>query len=200
MRGRAGPVLAGLGAALLLAIGACRLVLPAGAYGDLPREAAWRYIGCALAAGAVYLGAVALVRAWPVPRWSLGLALAAGLAARLLVLAGPPLMSTDLYRYVWDGRVQAAGINPYLYIPADPALAGLRDEGGGAEAIFANMNRADTAPTIYPPAAQLLFAAIGRTRSTIWTVKAVDDAAGPAGGGRRAGGCSGRAAGRTLMF
>jgi hypothetical protein len=34
----------------------------------------------------------------------------------------------DLYRYVWDGRVQAAGLNPYSYAPADPELAALRDD------------------------------------------------------------------------
>ena len=42
--------------------------------------------------------------------------------ARCLLLSTPPL-STDIYRYVWDGRVQAAGINPYRYRPADSHLA-----------------------------------------------------------------------------
>ena len=41
---------------------------------------------------------------------------------RCLLLPGTPV-STDLFRYVWDGRVQAAGINPYLYIPNDAALS-----------------------------------------------------------------------------
>ena len=75
---------------------------------------------------------------------------------RLMVMLSPPFLSSDLYRYVWDGRVQAAGINPYLYIPADPALAGLRDT-----AIFPHINRADYAPTIYPPVAQAIFLAVG---------------------------------------
>src|SRR5262249_19279032 len=47
---------------------------------------------------------------------------------RALILFAPP-HSTDVFRYVWDGRVQADGINPYRYIPADPALAHLRDAG-----------------------------------------------------------------------
>ena len=38
-----------------------------------------------------------------------------------------PYLSTDIYRYVWDGRVQAAGINPYRYVPSAPELAHLRD-------------------------------------------------------------------------
>jgi hypothetical protein len=75
---------------------------------------------------------------------------------RGLLLPGPPV-STDLFRYIWDGRVQAAGINPYLHVPADTALAGLRDGG-----IYPNIDRADYAPTIYPPAAQVVFYVVTR--------------------------------------
>ena len=143
-----------------------------GGYGGLDRDDTVLYIAWAGLAGAAYVGGIALVR-WRAVPGALPIILAAGLLARLLVLAAPPILSTDLYRYVWDGRVQAAGINPYLYLPADPALAPLRDEGLGPSHIFRNINRADTAPTIYPPAAQALFAAIGLTASSIWTVKVV---------------------------
>ena len=83
----------------------------------------------------------------------LGLAL----AMRLLLVGEEPFLSTDLYRYIWDGRVQAAGVNPYLYVPADPALAALRDS-----AIFPHINRADYAVTAYPPVAQLIYLAVTR--------------------------------------
>ena len=86
-------------------------------------------------------------------------------AMRLLFLAPEPL-STDIYRYIWDGRVQAAGINPYRYVPADPALGFLRDE-----AIYPHINRADFAPTIYPPTAQLLFAAVTRLSQSVAAMK-----------------------------
>src|ERR1700704_4003986 len=56
-------------------------------------------------------------------RWGLLIALGLGLTMRLLLVNEEPLLSTDLYRYIWDGRVQGAGINPYLHVPADPALA-----------------------------------------------------------------------------
>jgi hypothetical protein len=36
-----------------------------------------------------------------------------------------PGLSTDIYRYIRDGRVQGAGINPYLHLPVDSQLAGL---------------------------------------------------------------------------
>ncbi|MFJ8438800.1 hypothetical protein [Kitasatospora griseola] len=47
-------------------------------------------------------------------------------AAGLLAL---PRTSDDAYRYVWDGRVQAAGVSPYAHTPDDPALRRLRDPG-----------------------------------------------------------------------
>jgi hypothetical protein len=46
---------------------------------------------------------------------------------RVGLLFSAPYLSDDIYRYVWDGKVQAAGVNPYRYIPADPALSHLRD-------------------------------------------------------------------------
>ena len=88
-------------------------------------------------------------------------------ALRVPVLPAPPFLSTDIYRYVWDGRVQAAGINPYRYLPADPALQSLRDDF-----VFPRINRAEYAPTIYPPAAQMAFAAVGLVWSSVTGVKA----------------------------
>ena len=32
-----------------------------------------------------------------------------------LVPSDPSVLSRDMYRYIWDGRVQQDGINPYLY-------------------------------------------------------------------------------------
>ncbi len=66
----------------------------------------------------------------------------------------PGFLSDDLYRYVWDGLVQQAGINPYVYPPEAEALAFLRED-----TIFPWINR-KWAPTIYPPGAQLFFRAM----------------------------------------
>ena len=107
------------------------------------------------AAGAVYLLCVVeVLRADARPR-DVWLVLLAAATLRAVPLCSPMVLSSDAYRYVWDGRVQLAGINPYVYIPADPALAFLRDAR-----IFSLVNRAATAHTIYPPTAQLLFAAV----------------------------------------
>src|SRR5512146_19254 len=65
---------------------------------------------------------------------------------RLPLLLAPPYLSNDVYRYVWDGRVQAAGVNPYRYVPAAAALEALRDDR-----IYPEINRRERAVTIYPP-------------------------------------------------
>ncbi|MEV7025194.1 glycosyltransferase family 87 protein [Kitasatospora sp. NPDC093558] len=57
------------------------------------------------------------------------LVLAGSIAVAAVGLLAPPRTSDDAYRYVWDGRVQAAGISPYAHTPDDPALARLRDPG-----------------------------------------------------------------------
>jgi len=63
---------------------------------------------------------------------------------RAMTVVSPPICRPTVYRYVWDGRVQGAGINPYRYVPADDALASLRDD-----AIYPNINRSGYAHTIY---------------------------------------------------
>jgi alpha-1,6-mannosyltransferase len=79
------------------------------------------------------------------------LALAVGL--RAAAFAPAPPLSTDLYRYAWDGRVQASGVNPYRYAPSDRALAELRD---GDVWPRINLNRWRT---VYPPGAEASFLA-----------------------------------------
>jgi hypothetical protein len=75
-----------------------------------------------------------------------------GLALRVPAWLTPPVHSDDVYRYVWDGRVQRAGVNPYRYAPDAAELAPLRDEG------WAHINNR-ALPTIYPPLAEAAFAA-----------------------------------------
>jgi alpha-1,6-mannosyltransferase len=104
-------------------------------------------------AGALWLLAVAIVRSGRLPPRTIWLVLGIAAALRLLTLTAPPILSSDVYRYVWDGRVQLAGINPYRYLPAADQLAFLRDT-----AVYPNINRAEYAPTVYPPAAQAIFA------------------------------------------
>ena len=86
---------------------------------------------------------------------------------RISILFSPPYLSDDVYRYVWDGRVQSAGINPYRYIPADESLAKLRDDK-----IYPNINRREYARTIYPPVAEVAFLLITRISESVTWMKA----------------------------
>jgi Glycosyltransferase family 87 len=110
------------------------------------------------------------------PRASVALILLGGIAVQLAAVSAPPRNSDDLYRYIWDGRVQGAGIDPYQYVPAARQLTGLRDEllwHPGARycvgpAYVSEHPAADLAagctainrpkvPTIYPPVAEAYF-------------------------------------------
>ncbi|HUZ62726.1 MAG TPA: hypothetical protein VMU82_03330 [Acetobacteraceae bacterium] len=125
------------------------------------------FVALCCVAGLIYAAAVALVLRGRLPRRALWLILGSAAVLRAMVLVAPPYLSTDLYRYVWDGKVQAAGINPYRYIPDDPHLAFLRDR-----TIFPGINRASYARTIYPPAAEAIFFLATRISPTLLGMKA----------------------------
>ena len=118
-----------------------------------------------LGLGIYFLAARSVLRR-PLPRSAVWLVIGVAAVMRAALLPQLPFLSSDVYRYVWDGRVQAAGINPYTYIPADPALAHLRDA-----AVYPLINRKDYARTIYPPAAQLVFAAVGQVSDNVTGMK-----------------------------
>jgi Glycosyl transferase family 2/Glycosyltransferase family 87 len=67
-----------------------------------------------------------LVRRIPV-RLAMVVIVVGGAAMQLAAVSARPHASDDVYRYIWDGRVQAAGIDPYRYVPTAPELTGLRD-------------------------------------------------------------------------
>ena len=125
-----------------------------------------RFVFAALLQGAVWAIAAIVVTGGAGGRAALALILATAVLLRVGALAAPVYLSDDIYRYIWDGRVQAAGINPYRYIPTDTHLAPLRDA-----AIFPNINRNNYAPTIYPPVAQMLFLAATRFGETVPLMK-----------------------------
>jgi len=121
--------------------------------GSLPTHVAYILLFGALFL--VYVTATRfLLRGRPDDRILLGLVLAFAGLFRVAVLGSPIMLSSDLYRYLWDGRVQWAGISPYRYPPAAPELAPLRDE-----AVYPHINR-PTKVTVYPPGAETVFALI----------------------------------------
>src|SRR5262249_44890407 len=75
-----------------------------------------------ITSGLATLVATKIARTAPM-REGLAIVLGLALAMRLSIVFIEPILSTDVYRYVWDGRVQAAGINLYRFVPTDPALS-----------------------------------------------------------------------------
>lgn len=123
------------------------------------------YMVLALAAGLLAMAATPLAERVP-QRHALWLIVGVAILLRAILLFTEPLLSTDIYRYVWDGKVQAAGFNPYRYVPADDALAYLRDS-----AVYPKINRADYAVTIYPPVAQMFFFLVTRVSESVFMMK-----------------------------
>ena len=88
-------------------------------------------------------------------RFSVWAGIGAAIFFRLLLLVATPALSDDFFRFIWDGRLLAAGINPYLHLPsffmtdAAPELAGIN------EALFQQLNSPDYY-SVYPPVTQYL--------------------------------------------
>lgn len=74
-----------------------------------------------------------------------------GILFRLILIPIEPVASNDVYRYIWDGKVQANGINPYTYAPIDESLSHL-DSGQ----LLSKFNYPHL-KTIYPPYSQWMF-------------------------------------------
>ena len=143
-----------------------------GVRADPGRILLWYAIAWALFAAAAWA-----VRNVPV-RTATALVLAGGAALAVAALTAPPSTSSDMYRYAWDGKAQAAGVSPYTYAPVAPELAPLREnwlfppeaacqdpdlarkrELHAAGNVCTRINR-PTVHTIYPPFAEGWFLAV----------------------------------------
>lgn len=76
----------------------------------------------------------------------------------------PPGLDDDIHRYVWDGRIQRLGYNPYIVVPSDPALAGLHTSE------TRTLNNPEV-PSPYPAGAQLFFRAVTSIHESTFALK-----------------------------
>jgi hypothetical protein len=98
-------------------------------------------------------------------RW-VKFAVACAIACRLPLMVGPVNYDSDMVRYVWDGRAQRFGYNPYNVVPSDPSLAYTHT----ADTVRMP-SRHDRTP--YPPAAQLFFRLMVTVSESARVMKAV---------------------------
>ncbi|MEY2395534.1 MAG: alpha,6-mannosyltransferase [Acidobacteriaceae bacterium] len=116
-------------------------------------------------AGIAYL--LAIREFFATPRFSrrvvvIGLVLAA--VWHIEFLRVPPGADDDIHRYVWDGRVQRLGYNPYIVVPSDPALGALHTPE------TRTLNN-PYLPSPYPAGAQLFFRAVTAIHESVFTLK-----------------------------
>jgi alpha-1,6-mannosyltransferase len=134
---------------LLLALGIASAFAYLRSQLDL-RSHAPEAIAALLAAGGLYLIASYLIQRFDSGLPALVVILGAALAFRFLVLSAGPALSSDVYRYQWEGRVQRAGINPYSVHPDALRRLGLEDPTHPLEV-------GRTTPTLYPPLSEWSF-------------------------------------------
>jgi len=146
-----------LGATLCVALTIC-----ARAFGD---RGGPTFMVSLVAAGIVYLLSVReffATKQFPRRVVIIGLFLAA--VWQIEFLRVPAGADDDIHRYVWDGRLQRLGYNPYLVIPSDPAVAALHTPE------TRTLNNPDL-PSPYPPAAELFFRAVTAIQESSFALK-----------------------------
>ena len=118
----------------------------------------------ALVAAGLGTAWIVLDSAWPAPSRRRLLVIA--LLLRAAMFTCEPSLTSDVWRYLWEGRVVAAGVNPYLHAPESEAVSGLRNE------VWERVHHRDVA-TVYPPAALGLFSIVARLPASLWWWKGI---------------------------
>ena len=127
------------------------------------------FSGCSGWSAILYIASIIVIFTQPVNRATFWIIIGFAVAFRMATLFADPFSSSDIYRYVWDGIAQHAHINPYRYVPGDPALTFLRAPN---QDTFDNINRRDYAHTIYPPVAQMIYWMVTFFSPTVTAMKA----------------------------
>jgi alpha-1,6-mannosyltransferase len=116
-------------------------------------------------AGIVYLLAIREFFSTPkFPRHVIVIGLVLAALWHLQFLWVPPGPDDDIHRYVWDGRLQRLGYDPYLVVPSDPAFSGLHTSE------TRTLNNPDV-PSPYPAGAELFFRAVTAIHESTFALK-----------------------------
>jgi len=79
-------------------------------------------------------------------------------------LGMPPGPDDDIHRYLWDGRLQRLGYDPYLVVPSDPAFSGLHTSE------TRTLNNPDV-PSPYPAGAEVFFRGVTAIHESTFALK-----------------------------
>jgi len=112
----------------------------------------------------MFCAMIGLVKVWPDKKSLLPLLLIA-VGIRVATVIRFPA-GDDIHRYIWEGKIQLHGYNPFMYAPDSPALKHLRDD------TWKGINHKNVT-TIYWPFAQLLFKYAAKISQTPNFFKAV---------------------------
>ena len=135
-------------------------------HGDFLRAGeAVRFVRCGVGAGLTFWVAAVCFSSARLPARRSAWVFWIG-AVLLRLVMWPVLPGDDLWRYRWEGMIQLHGFNPYVFSPAAPTLAFLRD------ADWLKINHRDD-PAIYPPLAQAFFAVAAWCGNAVWLYKLV---------------------------
>jgi alpha-1,6-mannosyltransferase len=147
----------GLGAILLVALTICSR--------NFSRTGEPSFFTPLAVAGVAYLLAIRELFSTPeFPKRVIVFGLALSALWQIQFLRMPPGLDDDIRRYVWDGRVQRLGYNPFVVVPSDPAFASLHTSE------TRTLNNPDV-PSPYPAGAQLFFRAVTSIHESTFALK-----------------------------
>jgi hypothetical protein len=147
----------GLGATLLAALSICAR--------NFSRTGEPSFFIPLAVAGVAYLLAIRELFSTPeFPKRVVVFGLVLSAVWQIQFLRMPPGLDDDIHRYLWDGRVQRLGYNPYVVVPNDPAFAGLHTSE------TRTLNNPEV-PSPYPPGAQLFFRAVTSIHESTFALK-----------------------------
>ncbi|MCA8959393.1 MAG: DUF2029 domain-containing protein [Planctomycetes bacterium] len=150
--------------AMLASFGVPEAIEPSGATWRLPTSVLVSVLPLGIAPALLLCRRRREDRGRPLQRRWLLFIFSVGVAIRVPFLASPPVFSDDVYRYLWDGRVQSAGFDPYGIAPNDPRLDGVEADRAAADRVRDRVNHPEI-PTIYPPLLELVFRGVASTKS-----------------------------------
>ena len=119
-----------------------------------------------IASSVLFLVTASLIFRIEIPEKIIFATIAAAVFVRLLFINATPIGSGDIYRYMWDGKIQANAVNPYQFAPNDSTLKYL-----STEQIPALVNHADLETIYFPLSEWLFFLSYAISGEQVWGYK-----------------------------